>query len=240
LVAFAAALLVWGIWYPQPYDKLSGGRELFFLVIAVDVICGPALTLIVFDKTKPRGELLRDLAIIGLLQCGALLYGVWTVYEARPLYLVHEVDRFRVIARPDYLGVDVTQQLDELPQNARPKMFSGPALVGIRAPKDIDEHSTILFEAVGGGRDFSQRPEFYVPYDDAYALKVMRRAKPLALFLGRYPASEEKLNSILRLAGLSMPQAYFLPVVHRQEWIAILNAQGSIVGFVPGDGFEVR
>lgn len=239
LVGCAAALLVWGGWYPPPYDKLSGGRELFFLVIAVDVICGPALTFIVFDKAKPRTELVRDLAIIGILQCGALFYGMWTVHEARPLYLVHEVDRFRVIAQPDYLGVDVASQLQALPPSVQPRVFSGPVLVGIRAPKNMDEQSTVLFEAVGGGRDFSQRPEFYVLYDETYALKALRRAKPLAQFVERYPASADLLNEILRRADLSLSQAFFLPVVHRQEWVAVLNSKGGIVGFLPGDGFAV-
>lgn len=239
VVACAAALLVWGVWYPTPYDRLSGGRELFFLVIAVDVVCGPALTLIVFDKSKPRAELIRDLTVIGLLQCGALLYGLWTMYEARPLYLVHEVDRFRVIARPDYLGVDVTSRLQALPAGMQPSVFSGPTLVGIRAPKSMDEHSAVLFEAVGGGRDFSQRPEFYIPYDEAYAQKVLGRAKPLAQFVARYPASGAPLSGILSRAGLSLSNTYFLPVVNRQEWVAILNAKGGIVGFVPGDGFAV-
>lgn len=239
LVGCATALLVWGVWYPHPYDKLSGGRELFFLVIAVDVICGPALTLVVFDKAKPRAELVRDLTVIGLLQCGALFFGVWSVYEARPLYLVHEVDRFRVIARPDYLGVDVTAQLQVLPSSVQPRVFSGPALVGIRAPKNMDEHSTVLFEAVGGGRDFSQRPEFYVSYDGAYALSALRRAKPVAQFLKLYPTSADQVNEILRRSDTALSQAFFLPVVHRQEWVAILNAQGGIVGFVPGDGFAV-
>ena len=70
-----AALLVFGIWYPYPYREISGGRELFLLVITVDVILGPLITLAVFNRKKPRSELRRDLAIVALLQLGALGYG---------------------------------------------------------------------------------------------------------------------------------------------------------------------
>jgi hypothetical protein len=101
LIAALAGGLVFGLWYPFPYRELSGGRELFLLIIAVDVVCGPLLTLVLFNPTKPRGELWRDLGLVALIQLGALGYGLWTVWQARPLFLVQEVDRFKVVAAPD-------------------------------------------------------------------------------------------------------------------------------------------
>ena len=41
VVAALAAWLVFGLWYPYPYREISGGRELFLLVVAVDVVLGP-------------------------------------------------------------------------------------------------------------------------------------------------------------------------------------------------------
>src|SRR4051812_33844000 len=73
-LAGLAALVVFVFWYPYPYRVLSGGRELFTLLISVDVIIGPLITLAVFNVTKPREELRRDLAIVGLLQLAALTY----------------------------------------------------------------------------------------------------------------------------------------------------------------------
>ena len=40
-VAALAAALVFFVWYPYPYNEVSGGRELFFLVVAVDVVAVP-------------------------------------------------------------------------------------------------------------------------------------------------------------------------------------------------------
>ncbi|QRR34260.1 pilus assembly protein [Hydrogenophaga sp. YM1] len=240
LLAAGAALLVWGIWYPHPFDQLSGGRQLFILVVVVDVICGPALTLIVFDRSKPRAELIKDLSIIGLLQCAALLYGLSTVYEARPLFLVHDVERFRVVAKPDYLGVDVTSQINGLPEALHPRLFSGPVLVGAHPPQDPAARQAILVEALRGGRDFAQRPEYYVPYDDAYALAVTRRARPLKVFVDRFPDAAGEVEAVLVRAKVPVVDAMYLPVVHRQDWIAILDGQGQLLGFVPGDGFAVH
>ena len=107
LVAAAVAALVLWVWYPAPYDLLSGGRHLFFILIGVDVVCGPLLTWILFNPAKSRRERWVDVSLVVLIQLAALAYGVHTVYEARPLYLVHERDRFRAIALPDYGDADV-------------------------------------------------------------------------------------------------------------------------------------
>lgn len=240
LLAVGAAMLVWGVWYPPPFDALSGGRKLFLLIVAVDMVCGPLLTLVIFDLKKPTRELLRDLGVIGSLQCAALLYGLWTMYEARPLFLVHEVERFRVIAKPDFMGVDVSAQIAGLPESMRPRLLSGPKLVGALPPLDVAARQSMLREALRGGRDFVQRPEHYVPYDEAYASMVARRARPLRFFVEQFPDTADDVMGTLTRAGLATDDALFLPVVHRQDWIAILGGQGKLVGFAPGDGFAVR
>lgn len=238
-VAALAALLVWGVWFPFPYAELSGGRELFLLVVGVDIVCGPLLTLVVFNRSKPRTELVRDLGFISLIQMAALLYGLTTVYQVRPLYLVHEVDRFRVITHADYLGVDVTKAIEALDPSMQPAVFSGPRLVGTRRAKDMIEHTEVLLESMAGGRDISQRPDFYVQYSSGYALTVTQRARPMQRFVDRFPAAAPLAADVLDDAKVRLDDALFLPVAHRQDWIAILDRQGNILGFIPGDGFAV-
>lgn len=101
LVAAAAAWLVFAVWYPYPYREISGGRELFTLIVVVDVILGPLMTLIIFNRTKPRTELVRDLAVVALIQLAGLGYGLWSVYAARPVHMVFEFDRFRAVHAVD-------------------------------------------------------------------------------------------------------------------------------------------
>ena len=232
-VALLAALLVFGLWYPFPYRELSGGRELFLIVIAVDVVCGPLLTLILFNPTKPRTELWRDLGLVALIQIGALGYGLWTVWQARPLYLVLEVERFKVISAPDWAGMSIA----ELPLTLQPRWWAGPKTVAIRAPKDEQERKTVMFESVEGGRDYAERPEFYIPYDGPAALKSLIRAKPLAVFLQKQPSQQDAAQKLAREKGADIAQWLYLPVVARQDWVAVLDKQGQIQGFLRGDGF---
>ena len=74
------------VWYPPPLLQGAGGARLVLLVAAVDVVLGPLATLVVYRKGKPG--LAFDLAVIGLLQAGALAYGVHTAWISRPAYLV--------------------------------------------------------------------------------------------------------------------------------------------------------
>ena len=233
LIAAVAAILVFGLWYPFPYRELAGGRELFVLIVLVDIVLGPMLTLVLFAPSKIPKELWRDLTIVVVLQLIGLGYGVWTVWQARPLFLVAEVDRFKVISRP------VLQQgsIDALPQGLQPHSFSGPITTAIRDPKDATEKNTVLFESIQGGRDYGERPNFYIPYEGAAALKSLKRARPLEPFLQKYPTQRKSASELANKAGLRLESVLYLPVIARQEWIALLNERGIVIGFLEGDGF---
>ena len=230
VVALLAAVLVFAVWYPFPYRELAGGRELFLLIVVVDVVCGPLLTLVLFNPTKPRAELWRDLGLVALNQKAALGNGLWTVWQARPLYLVLEIDRFKVITAPDFPA----EVLKDLPLELQPRWLGAPVVVGLRPPKDSDEKNTVMFEAIQTGRDYAERPEFYVPYEGAAALK---RAKPLATFLQKHPSQAKAAQDQATAKNADLSQWLYLPVMGRHDWVALLDAQGRVQGFLPGDGF---
>lgn len=233
VIALLSAAVVLGLWYPYPYRELSGGRELFLLIIGVDVVCGPLLTLVLFNPKKSRRELWLDLSIVAVLQLCALGYGMWTTWQARPMYLALEVDRFKVVMSADIdHGI-----LKDLPPSLAPMPFGGVRTVALRSPKSVEEKNEVLFAAIEGGRDYAERPNFYVPYEGAAARKALERAKPLDLFLKRYPDQKEKLESMVKGANASVSDWKYLPVVGRQDWVALLDKDAMIQGFLKGDGF---
>ena len=232
-VALLAGALVFGFWFPYPYREMAGGRELFLLIVVVDVVCGPLLTLVLYNPVKPRAELWRDLGLVVLIQLAALGYGLHTVWQARPVFLVQEVDRFKVITLPELDAEDVAK----LPPALQPRWIGGPITVAIREPKDAQEREKVMFESIEGGRDYAERPEFYLPYEGAAALKALQRAKPLAAFLDKQPSQRSAAAEMAASKGLDMAQLVYLPVVGRQDWVAVLDAQAQIQGFLKGDGF---
>ena len=233
IVALLAAALVFGLWFPYPYRELAGGRELFLLIVAVDVVCGPLLTMVLYNPAKPRAELWRDLGLVVIIQLAALGYGLHVVWQSRPVYLVQEIDRFKVITAPELLDESVASLSTAL----QPRWYAGPLTVAIREPKDEEERKQVLFESVQGGRDYAERPEFYLPYEGAAALKALQRAKPLAAFLDKQPSQRSAAAEMAASKGLDMAQLVYLPVVGRQDWVAVLDAQAQIQGFLKGDGF---
>lgn len=233
IIALLSAAVVLGLWYPYPYRELSGGRELFLLIISVDVVCGPLLTFVLFNPKKSRRELWLDLSIVAVLQLCALGYGMWTTWQARPMYLALEVDRFKVVMSADIdHGV-----LQDLPTSLAPMPFGGVRTVALRSPKSVEEKNEVLFAAIEGGRDYAERPNFYVPYEGAAALKALERAKPLDAFLKKYPDQREKLESMVKGSGAAVGDWKYLPVVGRQDWVALLDRDAKIQGFLKGDGF---
>jgi hypothetical protein len=232
-VAALAALVVFLFWYPYPYRELAGGRELFLLIVTVDVICGPLLTSVLFNRAKPRGELWRDLGLVALIQMAALGYGLVTVWQARPLFLAQEMDRFKVVMAVD---LDAAARAS-LPSSLQPTLTSGPIVVALREPIDLKERNKVLFESIKGGRDYAERPEFYLPYEGANALKSLKRAKPLIVFLEKRPDQVAAANKLASQKGAAIADWVYLPVIARQDWVAVLDKHGQIQGFLKGDGF---
>lgn len=232
-MAAAVAALVFVGWYPGEYRYLAGGQDLFLLLISVDVVIGPLLTFAVFDpvrKTWPH--LRRDLVIICLLQIGALAYGLHTVYVVRPVALVFEVDRFRVVGKQDVL-------LEELPQ--APLAFQrlplfGPWILAAKMPRSAEERLQSIDLALRGF-DVGQRPSYWEPYATAQP-RVKPKLHLVSELFHAYPEKHTALNAALAHAGLNRENARFLPLLARSiDWCVLLDAEANVKGFLPVDGF---
>lgn len=234
LMAMLAGVLVFFVWFPYPFREVSGGQSLFGIVVAVDVVLGPLLTWVVFDRRKPRIELVRDLAVIGSLQLTALVYGLWSVYQARPLYLVHEVDRFVVISAADVDPADLPKALPEF----RRLPFSGVRLIGVRSSKDGEERLR-SFELALAGKDVSRRPEYWQNLSESNRSVIRQRAKPLNVLKDRSTLDRELVSRWLKDHNKNVVEVLYLPITARSEvWTALLDVQSlEIVGHLPIDSF---
>ena len=233
LVAALAAALVFGLWYPYPYRDISGGRELFFLVAAVDVVMGPLLTFAVFNRQKPLKELRRDLGVIALLQLAALAYGMWTVFVARPVHMVFEIDRFRVVHAID---VDTALLAKALPALSSLPL-TGPSTLGMREFKNNTEKADFTFAALGGV-DLSARPELWQDYVLS-APQVLAAAKPATELKIRFAARAALIDDAVRASGRDVAALRYLPLVSRRSfWTVLIDAQSAQpLAYLPLDSF---
>ncbi|HVZ47071.1 MAG TPA: TfpX/TfpZ family type IV pilin accessory protein [Ramlibacter sp.] len=232
-VALLAALLVFIEWYPYPYREISGGRELFILLTSVDVVIGPLITFAIFNRAKPWRELKRDLAIVGVLQLSALIYGLHTVYLARPVHLVFEIDRFRVVAAADI----PEDALSKTPPGVDALPLFGPTLLAVRPFRDSVERSDFTFIAVRG-ISLSAQPALWEPYDNARD-RVKTAARPLEALTKRFPQRSAQIDALLASAGRGGKPTVWLPLAGRKTfWTVFIDpATAEPVAFMPLDSF---
>lgn len=233
LLAAASALLVFGLWYPWPYRELAGGRDLFLLVVAVDIAMGPLMTFVVFNRAKPRRELLTDFAVIGLLQCAALGYGLWTAHQARPVHLVFEYHRLAVVRATDL----APGALQKAPPELRTLPLTGPTLLSLRPFKNPDEEYDSTMTAVSGVPQAAQ-PALWQSWDAARA-DILREAKPLSALRQRYPAQAAQIDAAVVSTALPEKQLASLPVLGpKAAWTALIDTQSvKPVAYLPLDSF---
>lgn len=230
-VAGLAAVLVFVLWYPGPFRLLAGGRGLFLLVISVDVVIGPLLTFAVFNTAKGFRHLRRDLVIVALIQTAALVYGLHTVYIARPVAMVFEVDRLRLVTANNV----VLEELPKAPPGYRDLPLTGPWLLGTRRPDRGDERNDALFKALGGV-DIGSRPLFWQPYEQSRA-DALARSRPLDALLQQYPKQTADIRRDLASMQADEATVRFLPVVARGAFVSVLDKSGAVLGYLPLDGF---
>lgn len=235
LIATLCAALVFYVWYPYPYDELASGRELFALLISVDIVIGPLLSLVVFDLKKPRRELWRDLGVIFALQLFALGYGLHSVTEARPVWLAFEGDRFRVVALPDLNRADLVQA----PHHLSRLSWTGPKPLGIKV---IDGTDPEFLKSIGlamEGIHPAFRPQRWVDYELQRA-EVIRQAKPLSQLKHKRLQQSALIDDAVRRSGMVETDLGYLPLASQRDadWIVAVSLKdGNPKAYLPIDGW---
>jgi hypothetical protein len=156
IIALLSMGLVYFIWYPAPLAVATGVMHIFVLMLCIDVVMGPLLTLLVYKTGKKT--LKFDLTIICLLQLAALTYGLFTVYQGKPAWLVYNADRFDLVRINE---IDLRKVGKALPEYQKVS-FLFPNWVAAVPPMNVNERNAITFEAIFSGVDIAQRPELYV------------------------------------------------------------------------------
>ena len=232
-VATLAALVVFGWWYPYPYRELSGGRELFALVVAVDVVLGPLITLVIFNPAKTRRHLVMDFTVIGLLQVAALAYGLWTVFVARPVHLVFEYHRMAVVH-----AIDVDSDLlAKAPPSLQTLPVTGPTVIALRPFKNPAEQFDATTAALKGF-PLAARSDLWQAYEPARA-DVLKEAKPVAELRARFSNQAAQIDWAIAATGRPVTDLRYLPLLSRKTaWTVLLDTTtAEPLGYLPLDSF---
>lgn len=214
LVVATLCAIIFVVWYPAPYFTAKGVSGVLWILVGVDLILGPTLTLLLFRPRKPG--LIFDLSVIVTIQLAAFVYGATTIYQERPYYLIFAVDRFEILA---YKDVDSSMiEYEEL----RRKPFVGPILAVASLPKDQDELQRLIEETLFEGKpDIERRPEFWSPYANRSA-DVIARATSLAELLARNPQARTEIARVTDTLNSGIDSLAYLPLVGKEASFAFV------------------
>ena len=232
-IALVAAIAVFGLLYPAPYRALQGVGSLFMVVLAVDVVCGPLLTLVVASPRKSTRERWLDFGLIGLIQAAALAYGLHSMWAGRPVALVFEIDRLVAVTANEI----ETAEMSKAPEGMHSLPMLGVMRAGIRKPIDSDEMFDALSKDMGGVSP-AMRPGWWIPWEQALP-DVNARAKPLSELLARRSEQAPMLRNAAQKAGAEISELRYLPLTSSKtkDWTALLDSQGNMVGYAAVDAF---
>lgn len=242
VVAVVVALLVIGWWFPFPYNEIAGGRRLLWLIITVDVVCGPLLTLILYSPTKTFRALMIDVILIVFVQLAALIYGLYSLSQAKPIALVFEVDRFRSISHADI----PTESLPYLPEWASLWSIHAPRVMGIRRAATLEEKISSIGASLGGVEPSAQ-PQWWQDYQLSH-VAVLERARVLQDLRLAYPQHVMQIDQATTAAVRNPDQnetkdanqLRWLPLVGKfaTDWIVLIDPNSArIRGYINLDGF---
>lgn len=193
LVALMSIFVVFYLWYPSPLQNTLGVTKIFFLLLAIDGIMGPVMTFIVYQPKKK--SLVFDLSVIGIMQLIALAYGMYTIYQGRPAFIVYNEHRFEVIRSID-LDVESTKLADNNHNKSAIVDWLSPHWVAAVPTGSVERQNKVAFSSAEGGADWSQLPDSYIPLKKIKP-KLLKKANALSEIISLYKDDadvKEKLN----------------------------------------------
>ena len=218
IVAACALVLVFFVWYPAPLAEAFGVTHIFLLVLGIDVVVGPLLTLLVYKVGKKT--LKFDLTAILTLQFLMLGYGMHTVAIGRPAWFVFNYDQFYAVRAADI--TDQNRQGASAEFHAIP--LWGPQWAAVNLPEDKKQRTQIISDTLNSGSSLFGSPKLYVPLANKLS-KIQERAQPISLLKDTY--SIEKMKIILSKTPTATT---WLPLwTDRQSLIVLLDTEGQVV-----------
>ncbi|MEO7209033.1 MAG: hypothetical protein ABI356_04475, partial [Steroidobacteraceae bacterium] len=124
-------------WYRWPGWYLTDVTRVILIMVCVDVVLGPTLTLIIANQNKSRHVLARDIGIIVAVQLCALIYGSASLWNGRPLYYAFSVNILQLVQAYDIDPSEAKLGREQNPTLA-PHWYSLPRWIWAPLPQNAE------------------------------------------------------------------------------------------------------
>jgi hypothetical protein len=169
------AAAMWFALYPTPYFWIDGGWRVLRILLLADLVLGPALTFVVYNRAKREWK--RDLAIIAIVQIVAFAYGAYTMARYRPVFAAYVDDTFFAVTWPRVEAA--TPNLDKA-RALRAGQWA-PTFVVVDMPADKKAAQELRLRAnPDGNRSLPGMADRYVPFTGEVAQKIFANGADVA------------------------------------------------------------
>lgn len=224
-LALMMALFIKTQWYPSPLLKATGVLPIFIVIIAVQVVLWPLLSLFLYKENKK--SLRFDLSVIVVLQITFWVFSLYGLAQGRPAWIAYTLGRFELVKANEIVITD----LDIVNSDFRSPTWIGPQFVGTILSEYAEIRSKHLLEEVLGGISIAQRPEQYVNIN-IVKYRMLHEQQSLAEL--------SKYNEISKVDKViaSYPNAHgYIPLRAQQvDMVVLIDGSGTplkIVGLRP-------
>lgn len=215
LVAVALALLLFKVWYPMPLAAATGVFVIFAMVFIVDLIIGPLLTLVVYKKNKK--SLIFDLTIIVIVQIAALSYGIYSLSQARPVWLTFYNNRFEIVRLNDIEASYLKDATEKYTQSS----LTGPEWVAAKPIGTFQKIEDLKFGNKLGAK-IAHQPALYYPIEQASS-----EIKTKAYDLSKLEAANSKVE-IDKFISQNPNAVGWLPLWGQQQHMVVLIDENGV------------
>lgn len=211
LIAGASWFLIFKIWYPDPFHMALGIGGLVMMMLAIDVVLGPLLTLVLAKEGKKGLKL--DLIVIGFVQLSALLYGLYSIDKGRPIVIAFDVNRFEIVSNHSIKNGEAKAVIRRYADAQNRNI----PIVAVRPAKDEVEFSQRMTQELELGISSATNVELYQDIQQYFDI-IQKESKPISE-LSKFNKDSVKLKQVLA----DYPQAdRFGVVVGSNKNIAML------------------
>lgn len=231
MVVVAVLAFIYFVSFPYPFFDAMGTGEVLYIIAAVDVVLGPAMTLIIFNPAKK--SLKADLAIIAFIQLAALSYGFHTAFSARPVYAVFYQDRFHLIS---------ALQVPKAELNATGRFMlpiNGPEFTAVDWPEEKEKTRSLIQQTTSTGTSLLQLIRYYQPLA-AYEKPLKKQWLPVQTLIDGQPkrkiaTANNLVQSALAGRNIKMSDVFFIPLQGKGQDMSVLidGRDLSIIAVLP-------
>lgn len=226
LAGLLCAIIIYKVWFIAPLDIATKITPIFLMMIGIDIIVGPLLTFLVYKKGKKT--LKFDLSIIVIIQFIALIYGVFNIYQSRPLWIAFDQDAFYLV-RANEIDLESEKKAAVAYQS---RIIAKPQFVSIKRPDiETQKGKELRFYDFMGMNLAVKKPELYDSMNNArqalsiqaFALQDLEKYNAnTSLILSKYPQADAflplKTNVIDMTVLINKEKGEVVKIVDLRPW----------------------